>query len=138
MLYGCSFYLILASFAVLLQLRIRLGMAWPEETDQTVGSTWYLKWQSEADMSFRTRKQDGFRWFFWFFVRCFIYGYVLFHTFRFMKRKIPRILGYGPLRKDPNLRKLRRLVLFCLNFCSSYNRLLHFIARYKVSKSPTR
>lgn len=110
----------LASFAVLLQLRIQLGMAWPEESDQTVGSTWYLKWQSEAEMSFRTRKQDDIGWLFWFFVRCYIYGFVLFHTFCFMKRKIPRILGYGPLRKDPNLRKLRRLVLFCLNFCSSY------------------
>lgn len=99
----------LVEFIIPFPLRIRLGMAWPEEIDQTVGSTWYLKWQSEAEMSFRSRKQDDIQWFFWFFIRCFIYGYVLFHTFRFMKRKIPRILGYGPLRRDPNLRKLRRL-----------------------------
>lgn len=106
------------AFSLLLQLRIQLGMAWPEEIDQTVGSTWYLKWQSEAEMSFRSRKQDdeNIQWFFWFFIRCFIYGYVLYHTFRFMKRNIPRILGYGPFRRDPNMRKLRRLVPFFLYF----------------------
>lgn len=89
---------------------MRLGMAWPEYVDQSVASTWYLKWQSEAEMSFKSRKTDEWEWYFWFLVRSVIYGYVLFHVFRFMKRKIPRFLGYGPLRRDPNLRKLQRVV----------------------------
>jgi len=32
-------------------------MAWPEEIDQTAGSTRYLKWQSEAEMSFKSKKR---------------------------------------------------------------------------------
>lgn len=90
-------------------VRMQLGMAWPEFTDQSVGSTWYLKWQSEAEMSFRSRKTDDFRWYFWFLISSFVYGYVLFHLFRFTKRNVPKVLGYGPLRKDPNWRKLRRV-----------------------------
>lgn len=90
-------------------VRMQLGMAWPEEVGQTVGSTWYLKWQSEAEMNFKSRKTDGIRWFFWFFIRSIAYGYVLFHVLRFMKRKVPRLLGYGPFRRNPNMRKLRRV-----------------------------
>ncbi|KAF9607257.1 hypothetical protein IFM89_033464 [Coptis chinensis] len=90
-------------------VRMRLGMAWPEWADQAVGSTWYLKWQSETEMSFKSRKQDGIRWFLWFLIRGYIYGYVLFNVLRYMKKKIPRFLGYGPLRRDPNLRKLQRV-----------------------------
>lgn len=89
---------------------MQLGMAWPEEIDQAVGSTWYLKWQSEAEMSFKSRKTDGVQWFFWFIIRSAIYGFVLFHVFRFLRRKVPRFLGYGPVRKNPNLQKLRRVV----------------------------
>lgn len=89
---------------------MRLGMAWPEYSDISVGSTWYLKWQSEAETNFKSRKTDEFQWYFWFLVRTIIYGYILFNVFRYMKRKIPSILGYGPLRRDPNLRKLRRVV----------------------------
>lgn len=106
---------------------MQLGMAWPEEIDQTVGSTWYLKWQSEAEMSFKSRKSDDLQWFLWFVVRLFIYGYILFHAFRFLKRKVPRLLGFGPLRsKGPNLQKLRRVVLpglvlsGCNNFTSAF------------------
>ena len=90
---------------------MQLGMAWPEEIDQAVGSTWYLKWQSEAERSFISRKKDDMQWFLWFLIRSIIYGYVLFHVIRFMKRKIPLLLGFGPLRRDPNLQKLRRVVL---------------------------
>lgn len=89
-------------------------MAWPEEIGQTVGSTWYLKWQSEAEINFKSRNTEDFQWFLWFLIRSFLYGFVLFHAFRLMKRKIPRLLGYGPLRRDPNLRKLRRVVLLYL------------------------
>ncbi|XP_059437221.1 probable inactive ATP-dependent zinc metalloprotease FTSHI 5, chloroplastic [Corylus avellana] len=96
-------------------VRMQLGMAWPEEIGQTVGSTWYLKWQSEAEISFKSRKTDDTQWFLWFFIRTIIYGFVLFHVIRFMKRKIPSLLGYGPLRRDPNLWKLRRVKTY-LNY----------------------
>lgn len=89
---------------------MRLGMAWPEYLDQSVASTWYLKWQSEAEMSFRSRNKDDFQWYLWFLIRTAVYGYVLYHVIRFMKRKIPRLLGYGPLRINPNIRKLQRVV----------------------------
>ncbi|KAL6278896.1 hypothetical protein ACE6H2_022497 [Prunus campanulata] len=96
-------------------VRIQLGMAWPEEIDQAVASTWYLKWQSEAEMNYKSRRTDDIQWYFWFLIRSVIYGYVFFHLFRFMKRKIPRLLGYGPLRRDPNMRKLQK-VKFYLNY----------------------
>lgn len=95
-------------------------MAWPEEVDQTVGSTWYLKWQSEAETSFRSRKTDDFQWFFWFMMRSAIYGYILFHIFSFIKRKVPRLLGYGPVRRNPNLRKLGRVVTYYYLLTVSY------------------
>lgn len=100
----------LVEFLIPYPVRIRLGMAWPEEIDQTVGSTWYLKWQSEAEMNFRSRNTINFFWCCWFLVRSVIYGFVVFHIFRFMTRKVPRVLGYGPYRRNPNMRKLRRLL----------------------------
>ncbi|KAL9233411.1 hypothetical protein vseg_008418 [Gypsophila vaccaria] len=100
----------LVEFLIPYPVRIRLGMAWPEDLGSTVGSTWYLKWQSEAETSFKLRKSDEFLWYFWFLVRSFLYGYVLYHTFRFLRRKIPRLLGYGPYRPDPNVRKLKRVL----------------------------
>ncbi|KAK9292897.1 hypothetical protein L1049_020878 [Liquidambar formosana] len=96
-------------FIIPFPVRLQLGMAWPEEIGQTVGSTWYLKWQSEAEMNFKSRKTDNFQWFLWFFIRSIIYGFVLFHVLRFLKRRIPKFLGFGPLRRDPNFRKLWRV-----------------------------
>lgn len=90
-------------------VRMQLGMAWPEYMDQSVGSTWYLSWQSEVEMSFNSRKTDDLKWSIWFLIRTAVYGYVLFHVLLFMKRKIPRLLGFGPMRRDPNFRKLRRV-----------------------------
>ncbi|GAY43288.1 hypothetical protein CUMW_073320 [Citrus unshiu] len=90
-------------------VRMKLGMAWPQYMDQSVGSTWYLGWQSEVEMSFNSRKTDDLNWSIWFLIRTAVYGYVLFHILRFMKRKIPRLLGFGPMRRDPNFRKLRRV-----------------------------
>ncbi|KAF4379841.1 hypothetical protein G4B88_012764 [Cannabis sativa] len=90
-------------------VRIKLGMAWPEEIDQAVDSTWYLKWQSEAEKSYKSRKRDDFQWFFLFTIRTVIYGYILFHVLLFLKRRIPVVLGFGPYRKDPNFRKLGRM-----------------------------
>ncbi|XP_004304783.1 PREDICTED: uncharacterized protein LOC101297468 [Fragaria vesca subsp. vesca] len=90
-------------------VRIQLGMAWPEEIDQAVDSTWYLKWQSEAEMNYKSRKTDGLQWYIWFLMRTVAYGYVLFHVFGFLKREVPSFLGYGPIRTDPNREKLRRV-----------------------------
>lgn len=95
-----------------IQLRIQLGMAWPEYSDISVGSTWYLTWQADVETNFRSRKTDEFQWYFWFLIRASIYGYVVFHVIRYAKKKIPRILGFGPMRRDPNLRKLGRVVTF--------------------------
>ncbi|KAK4484070.1 hypothetical protein RD792_011289 [Penstemon davidsonii] len=50
-------------FVIPYQVRMQLGMAWPEYSDVSVGSTWYLKWQSEAEINFRSRKTDEFRCF---------------------------------------------------------------------------
>ncbi|KAK8289290.1 hypothetical protein V6Z11_D07G179900 [Gossypium hirsutum] len=52
---------------------------------------------------------DDFKWFVWFLIRSAIYGYILYHAFCFLRRKVPGVLGYGPIRKDPNMRKLRRV-----------------------------
>ncbi|XP_063940731.1 probable inactive ATP-dependent zinc metalloprotease FTSHI 5, chloroplastic [Daucus carota subsp. sativus] len=75
----------------------------------SAGLAWYMDWLTVADMNFRSRNSLDFVWYLGFTVRTVIYGYVLLHVFRFMKRKIPRLLGFGPLRRDPNMRKLRRL-----------------------------
>ncbi|TKY52101.1 ATP-dependent zinc metalloprotease FtsH 3 [Spatholobus suberectus] len=103
----------IVEFLVPYPVRIQLGMAWPEEIYQTVDSTWYLKWQSEAELNFRSRQttdEDEAPWFFfWFFVRAAIYGLVLFHVLKFMRRRVPSLLGFGPLRKDPNRQKLQRV-----------------------------
>ncbi|KAM0932190.1 putative peptidase M41, AAA+ ATPase domain, ATPase, AAA-type, core [Dioscorea sansibarensis] len=90
-------------------VRLSLGMVWPEEVDQAVGSTWFLKWQSEAEMNYKARKRETIRWYLWFLIRSMIYGFVIFNVLRYLTRKVPRLLGYGPWRKDPNLWKLRRL-----------------------------
>jgi len=89
-------------------------MAWPEEIYQTVDTTWYLKWQSEAESNFKSRQSadedEETSWSFWFLVRAAIYGFVLFHVIKFMRRRLPSLLGFGPLRRDPNRQKLRRVV----------------------------
>lgn len=105
------FYFFLIVIIIKVQVRMKLGMAWPQYMDQSVGSTWYLGWQSEVEMSFNSRKTDDLNWSIWFLIRTAVYGYVLFHILRFMKRKIPRLLGFGPMRRDPNFRKLCRVVI---------------------------
>ncbi|CAL9154165.1 probable inactive ATP-dependent zinc metalloprotease FTSHI 5, chloroplastic isoform X1 [Musa acuminata AAA Group] len=99
----------LVEFIIPKQIRMSLGMAWPEEAYQTVGATWYLEWQSVAELNHRSRKKGSIWWYFWFLMRSAIFGFLLFHVFRFSKRNIPRFLGYGPFRRDPNLRKFRRV-----------------------------
>ncbi|KAL8157828.1 hypothetical protein AgCh_002513 [Apium graveolens] len=75
----------------------------------SAGLAWYMDWLTVADMNFRSRNSLDFIWYLGFAVRTVIYGYVLLHIFRYLKRRIPRLLGFGPLRRDPNMRKLRRL-----------------------------
>lgn len=84
-------------------------MAWPEYGEEVTNS-WYLKWQSEVIMAFRSEDAGGLKWYFWFLVRAVLYVYVLFHVFRYTKRNIPVLLGNRPIWKNPNLRKLRRVV----------------------------
>lgn len=93
-----------------------LGMAWPEEIDQTVDVTWFLKWQSEAELNFKSRKKDNAQWYIWFFIRTAIFGVLLFQVLQFFTRTISHLFGYGPLRRDPNIQKLQRVV-FLSSFC---------------------
>ncbi|KAG0498509.1 hypothetical protein HPP92_003200 [Vanilla planifolia] len=107
-------YLLIKIFPILefiipKQVRMSIGMAWPEEAHQAVDSTWYLKWQCEAEVRHRARKRDSFIWYLWFFIKSYVYVVVLFNVIQFLW-KVPWLLGHGGLRrKDPNLRKLRRL-----------------------------
>ncbi|KAI0530740.1 hypothetical protein KFK09_000288 [Dendrobium nobile] len=101
-----------AEFIIPKPVRMILGMAWPEEVNYAVDSTWFLKWQSEAELNYRARKKDNFNWYLWFLIRSCLCGFVLFHVIKFFKRKVPSLLGYGPLRRDPNLRKLHRLKFY--------------------------
>lgn len=89
---------------------MRLGMAWPERAEDSASSSWYLKCQAITEMRFNKRKTDGFWWYIWFLIRAVIFGYALHYVVWFMTRKIPRILGFGHLRRDPNFKKLRRVV----------------------------
>ncbi|XP_019191335.1 PREDICTED: probable inactive ATP-dependent zinc metalloprotease FTSHI 5, chloroplastic isoform X2 [Ipomoea nil] len=91
------------------RLRMQLGMAWPERAEDSASSSWYLKCQAIAERRFTARKTDGFWWYIWFLTRAAIFGYVLYYVVWFMTRKIPRMIGFGPLRRDPNFKKLRRL-----------------------------
>ncbi|XP_057478276.1 probable inactive ATP-dependent zinc metalloprotease FTSHI 5, chloroplastic [Actinidia eriantha] len=93
-------------FIIFLPERMQLGEAWLQFTYWIVGSKLYSNWQSLAQERFGSGKKDDILWL---FVRSFVYGYVLFHIFRFLKRKVSRLLGYGPLHRDPNLQKLRRV-----------------------------
>ncbi|XP_031484872.1 probable inactive ATP-dependent zinc metalloprotease FTSHI 5, chloroplastic isoform X2 [Nymphaea colorata] len=91
-------------------IRTRLGMVWPEEESEIAGfSTWYLKWQAKAEMIFRARKRNNLRWFLWFVIRSVIYGYLIFNVIRFARKRVPRVLGYGPFRRNPNMKKLNRV-----------------------------
>lgn len=88
-------------------MKLKLGLAEGGEVD----SMWYMQWQLSAETNFKSRHTDGDVW--WFvllFLRAAIPGFVLFHVFKFMRRKIPRLLGYGPVRKNPNRRKFWRVV----------------------------
>lgn len=93
----------------MIQVRVKLGMAWPEE--ETMNTPWYLNWQLNAEASVQSRREDGgFQWIMLFIARAAFSGFVLINVFHFTRRKIPRLLGYGPMRKNLNRRKLERMV----------------------------
>ncbi|KAI5398282.1 probable inactive ATP-dependent zinc metalloprotease FTSHI 5, chloroplastic [Lathyrus oleraceus] len=95
------------------RVRVKLGMACPEEG--TMDTTGFLKWQVKAETRTNARRtQSEIQWIVLFITRTAISGFVLFHVFKFMRRKIPRLLGYGPVsvRNNPNRRKLGRVAYY--------------------------
>jgi hypothetical protein len=99
----------------MIQVRIKLGMAWPEEG--TMETPQYLKRQLNAEANVKSRQADGeFKWIMLFIARVAIWGFVLVNAFNFTRRKIPRLFRYAPLRKrDPAMRKLGRMVCLFLH-----------------------
>ncbi|CAH1414735.1 unnamed protein product [Lactuca virosa] len=72
----------------------------------------FLNWKIKAEREVKSQNEGGeFNWYFLFAVRTFIYGYILYQIFRFIKRKTPKI-GFWPKRKSVNMQKLRRLKYF--------------------------
>ncbi|KAM7484822.1 hypothetical protein LguiA_000831 [Lonicera macranthoides] len=106
----------LVEFVVPYPVRLQLGMAWPKYMDQSGASTWYLKWQVEVDESFRSRNDSlGFKWFLWFFLRGYIYLNVVSTIFTFVRRNIPELPGYGPLRENPSSWKSKRVLIYTVH-----------------------
>lgn len=99
---------------MVLQVRLQFGVVGPSEIGRSFSASWYLKWRYEVEMEFESRKTDGILWFLWFLIRSTMYGFVLFNVFQLMRRKIPKLLGYGPLLKDPKVQKWRKLVFLLL------------------------
>lgn len=86
-----------------LQVKIELG--------RSIAMRQYLNWKSEAEGIIKSQKEDEeFSWYFMFVVRAVIYGYILSHIFRFLKKRTPKLPGFKVRRRNPNMRKLRRLV----------------------------
>nr|XP_043606226.1 probable inactive ATP-dependent zinc metalloprotease FTSHI 5, chloroplastic [Erigeron canadensis] len=88
------------------QVKMKLG--------KTTAMKQYQNWKSEAEESLRAQREDEeFSWYFMFAVRAIIYGYVLSSIFRFLKKRTPKLPGVNrPGRRNPNMRKLRRLKYF--------------------------
>ncbi|XP_071702217.1 probable inactive ATP-dependent zinc metalloprotease FTSHI 5, chloroplastic [Rutidosis leptorrhynchoides] len=73
----------------------------------------YLKWKTEAEEEIKAQREDEeFSWYFFFAVRAIIYAYMLSHIFHFVKKRTPRLPGFWVRRRNPNMRKLRRLKYF--------------------------
>nr|QKY65100.1 AAA-type ATPase family protein [Passiflora contracta] len=105
--------MVLVEFIIPFLGRMSLGMTWLQKINEATDSTWFSKWYSETKIRFEFRESEhGLTWFLPFIIRTVIYGYIVFHTFQFLKRKVLRILGFGPLVRDPSMRKLRRVKAF--------------------------
>lgn len=71
----------------------------------------YLNWKSEAEETINSQKEDEeFNWYFMFGVRAIIYWYILSHIFNFLRKRTPKLPGLNVRRKNPNVRKFKRLV----------------------------
>ncbi|CAN0889925.1 Probable inactive ATP-dependent zinc metalloprotease FTSHI 5, chloroplastic [Linum grandiflorum] len=100
----------LAEFLIPHGVRIRLGMAWPEETDQSVGSSWYLGWLTKAQRRYKYRNRGNrLLSLSWFCFRIVICGYILLLVPLLVRRKVPKLLGFGPILRDPVFWKFRRV-----------------------------
>ncbi|GKV07084.1 hypothetical protein SLEP1_g18890 [Rubroshorea leprosula] len=99
----------LIEFIIPYPVRLQFGVVGPSEIGRSFSTSWYLKWRYEIEMEFESRKTDGILWFLWFLIRSTIYGFVLFNVFQLIRTKIPKLLGYGPLLRDPKVQKWRRL-----------------------------
>ncbi|XP_076950574.1 putative inactive ATP-dependent zinc metalloprotease FTSHI 5, chloroplastic [Bidens hawaiensis] len=70
----------------------------------------YLNWKSVAEETINSQKEDEeFNWYFMFGVRAIIYWYILSHIFNFLKKRTPKLPGLNVRRKNPNVRKFKRL-----------------------------
>ncbi|KAJ0446515.1 putative peptidase M41, AAA+ ATPase domain, ATPase, AAA-type, core [Helianthus annuus] len=80
---------------------------------RTIPMKQYLNWKSEAEENIKSQKEDEeFNWYFMFAVRAIVYWYILSHVFRFLKKRTPKLPGLKARRRNPNMRKLRRLKYF--------------------------
>lgn len=92
-------------FVIPSRVKIKLG--------KTTAMKQYLNWKSEAEENIKSQSEDEeFSWYFMFVVRAIIYGYVLSYIFRFLKKRTPKLPGFRLRRRNPNMRKLRRLKYF--------------------------
>ncbi|GKD00757.1 calreticulin isoform X1 [Tanacetum coccineum] len=67
----------------------------------------------EAEEDIRSQSDEEFNWYFMFAVRFIIYLYVLSKIFDYLKKRTPKLLVVKrPGRKNPNMRKLRKLKYF--------------------------
>ncbi|PWA91797.1 ftsH extracellular protease family [Artemisia annua] len=82
--------------------------------NRTVAMKQYLNWKSEAEEDIRSQSEDEeFNWYFMFAVRFIIYVYVLSKIFDYLKKRTPKLPGVKrPGRRNPNMRKLRKLKYF--------------------------
>ena len=80
--------------------------------NRTAAMKQYLNWKSEAEEDIRSQSEDEeFNWYFMFAVRFIIYVYVLSKIFEYLKKRTPKLPGVKrPGRRNPNMRKLRKLV----------------------------
>ncbi|CAN1345877.1 Probable inactive ATP-dependent zinc metalloprotease FTSHI 5, chloroplastic [Linum perenne] len=91
-------------------VRMRLGMAWPEESNVIAGSTWYLEWISRADERYKDRESENTQLFTWTCFRIVISGCILLLVFYILRIGLSRLFRVRLLqRRNPNSWKLRRV-----------------------------
>eukprot|EP01018_Ginkgo_biloba_P009872 Gb_28496 [translate_table: standard] len=94
------------------QVRMALGMAWPEAAEEAVGSTWFLEWQMQTEKNVQAREKQGSTFISWlsgFPFRCFFYGYPLVVVFQFVCRVVYKILGGRDLPETPLQAKKKKV-----------------------------